>query len=173
MTVLEAGTVLGVGIGIGSTLGQIIGGRVADRLARRDVHWYVVMPAITSVASVPLFACFLWAWDFGSAIGLYTVASAVGAAWSGPTWAMVQGISPPQMRATASAIVSFLLHLIGMGLGPLAVGALSDLLSPRFGPEALRYALLVIAVPHALAAIASLLARRTLVADLDRAQGEG
>ena len=43
---------------------------------------------------------------------------------------------------------------------------LNDLLEPRLGIEAVRYSLLIVAVPHVLAAVFNLLAARTLRADM-------
>jgi MFS family permease len=54
---------------------------------------------------------------------------------------MVQTLSPVQMRAVSSAIMMLCLNLVGMGLGPLLVGLLSDLLTPYHGDDALSVAL--------------------------------
>ena len=54
---------------------------------------------------------------------------------------MIQTLSPVQMRAVSSAIMMLCLNLIGMGLGPLLVGLLSDLLTPQHGEDALSVAL--------------------------------
>jgi hypothetical protein len=43
--------------------------------------------------------------------------------------------------------------LIGNAAGPSVVGALSDLLTPRFGEEAIRYSMLIISVTPVLAAL--------------------
>jgi hypothetical protein len=83
---------------------------------------------------------------------------------------MAQSLARPHMRAMASALIVFLLNLIGMGLGPLLVGGLNDLLEPALGLEAVRYSLMGAAVPHALAAIFNLLSIRTLKQDLEAAQ---
>ena len=168
-SVREAGLILGLGSGIGATLGQIAAGRIADHFGARDVRWYMIQPAITSIVTLPLMIAFLWSWDFRSALVLYVLTGAIGSAWTGPTYGMVQSLAPPRMRAMASAIVILLLNLIGMGLGPLAVGVLNDLLAPRFGAEAVRYSLVFAAAPHALASIFNLLAARTLERDLARA----
>jgi len=129
-------------------------------------------PAITSVVSLPFVIAFLWAWDFRSALVLYILAGAISASWTGPTYAMAQALAPARMRAMASALVVFLLNLVGMGLGPLLVGVLNDWLEPTYGASAVRYSLMFAAVPHALAAIFNLLAVRTLREDLARAEGE-
>ena len=62
----------------------------------------------------------------------------------GPLFATIQTIVPERMRAVSIAIVYLFANLIGMGLGPLAVGGLSDALRPAFGDESLRYALLIL-----------------------------
>jgi MFS family permease len=48
------------------------------------------------------------------------------------------------MRAMAIALIYLFANLIGMGLGPLAAGALSDGLRSWAGEESLRYALLAL-----------------------------
>ena len=54
---------------------------------------------------------------------------------------MVQTLSPVHMRAVSSAIKMLCLNLIGMGLGPLLVGLLSDLITPHHEEGALSVAL--------------------------------
>jgi len=46
------------------------------------------------------------------------------------------------MRATASAVFLFINNLIGIGLGTVLIGALSDALQVRFGDDSLRYSIL-------------------------------
>ena len=71
------------------------------------------------------------------------------------------------MRATASAILLFVINLIGLGLGPQAVGILSDLLYSEFGVESLRYAMLsTVVIFAAWSVVHYALAARTLSADL-------
>jgi MFS family permease len=63
--------------------------------------------------------------------------------WIGPTYAAIQTLTPSHLRSQASALLLLLLNLIGMGLGPLVVGALSDLLAPALGAQSIRYAMLI------------------------------
>jgi MFS family permease len=83
---------------------------------------------------------------------------------------MAQSMVRPRMRAMSAAIVLFIMNVGGMGAGPTIFGMLSDYLTPRFGNESIRYALLIVFVPHLLACIASWLAARTLREDLAAAQ---
>jgi hypothetical protein len=66
-----------------------------------------------------------------------------GSCMIGPTLAVAQNLAKVRMRALVASLVALTLNLVGNGFGPLAVGVLSDLLTPRFGVEAIRYALLV------------------------------
>jgi MFS family permease len=72
---------------------------------------------------------------------LFIIPGFAGNCFLGPTLAMVQTLSPVHMRAVSSAIKMLCLNLIGLGLGPLLVGVLSDGLSPRHGEQALNVAL--------------------------------
>ena len=51
-----------------------------------------------------------------------------------------RGTAPPRRDAT-HAIFNLGLTILGAGLGPLAIGVLSDVLVPQFANEALRWAL--------------------------------
>jgi MFS family permease len=172
LSLVETGLVMAMGSGVGATLGQILAGNAADRLGRRDVRWYMYLPAITSLATLPLLIVFLFSWGFASALWLYLPAAFFASMWTGPTYAMTQALAKPHMRAMASATMVLLLNLVGMGLGPLIVGALNDWLAPTRGAEAVRYSLMFASVPHALASIFNLLAARHLIADLERAGAE-
>jgi hypothetical protein len=74
------------------------------------------------------------------------------------------------MRATAAALLLFLLNFVGMGLGPLIVGALNDWLEPQLGQEAIRYSLTLVAATKAWGALHSWLASRALRAELAAAR---
>ena len=94
-------------------------------------------------------------------------AGIAGPMYLGPTFAMTQTLVNPHMRATASAILLFLLNLIGLGIGPWFVGYLSDVLAPQYGDESLRWALVsIVSIGNAWAAIHYFLAARTLKSDL-------
>jgi len=60
------------------------------------------------------------------------------------------------------------LNLIGLGLGPLFVGLTSDLLTARFGSEALRWSLVITCLAWIPAIGLYLMAATTLRQDLAR-----
>ena len=69
------------------------------------------------------------------------------------------------MRSTASASFLLINNLIGLGVGPMLIGALSELFKQRFGTEALRYAAVSVVGFYIVAAVLMLLASRRLRQD--------
>ncbi|MCH2172029.1 MFS transporter [Myxococcota bacterium] len=138
----ELGTWLALINCTGGVAGTYLGGFLSDRLSVRDVRWAMWVPAIATVMIVP-FALLLCLWPDGRMALLFWLPGAVlGGFYLGPTFATTQTLVAPSMRATASAILLFIINIIGLGLGPQGVGIASDLLEPALGNDSLRYALL-------------------------------
>ena len=97
-------------------------------------------------------------------------ASIVGAAWNGPTLSMSQSLARPRMRALASALTTASYNLIGVSLGPLIVGRISDHYQPSMGADSLRYGLLIVVFTHVAGSLFNVLAARHLRADLETAR---
>jgi len=169
LNVAQAGLVIGTLTAVVGASGAYGAGRLTDRLGRGDARWYMWVPALASIIALPFVLLFLYLGDPVHAVIAYLPGQLLVNSWVGPTYAMTQSVAPPPTRALAAAIVVFAINLIGMGLGPVVVGALNDALAPRFGLEAVRYSLMVAAVPHTLAALFNVLAARTLREDLARA----
>jgi MFS family permease len=130
-------------IGGGSAL---IGGALADRAARKHGVWaqsWVVM--VMKIIAFPFAVSFYFVENPTVAIGCYFVSYIFAGAYLGPTFAMIQYLAPLRLRATWAALSLLTINLIGLGLGPYAVGQLSDLLRPAYGDESLRYAMLCVA----------------------------
>jgi MFS family permease len=72
-----------------------------------------------------------------------------------------------RMRAMSIALIYLLSNLIGMGLGPLAVGALSDAFNLWFGDKSLRYALLAMCPGYLWGAWHLFQASKTVTRDLE------
>ena len=163
----ELGTWLAaIGLTTG-VLGTYLGGAVSDRLASAGARWYMRVPAFASIIGLP-FAFLFYLWPEGRTAILLSIPGALlGPIYLGPTFAMTQSLVRPDMRALASAILLFIINLIGLGLGPWFVGMLSDALKPTYGVDAIRYALLgTVVVGAAWSSVHYLLASRTLEADL-------
>jgi MFS family permease len=165
----ELGLWLGLIAGVFAGVGTFLGGTLSDRFAgsKKDTRWYMWLPAWATLLGVP-FSFLFYLWPEGrTALLLSIPGSILGPMWLGPTGAMTQGLVKLRMRATASAILLFIINMIGLGLGPQTVGMVSDLLTPSYGTEAIRYALLSVVVTGSVwAAGHYFLAARTLRDDL-------
>lgn len=140
------GLALGLMSGIAGAMGSWLGGFIADKFAARDLRAQMVAPAIASLITIPIFITAMSVGNVPLALVLLTINGLLGSLWYGPVYGTAQSIVPPHMRATASAILLFTINLIGLGLGPLAVGLLSDYFAVGMGMgsgQGVRWALMV------------------------------
>lgn len=160
---------LGITIGVGGAIGNIAGGTLADYLGKRDKRWYLWVCGLSTLLAIPFaFATFLVD-DFYSSIALYFIPLVLGYMFGGPTLAMAHGIVGVRMRALTTSIFYFILNAIGLGLGPWALGRISDALKPQYGQESLRYAILIVFCVYLWSAFHYFWGARYLRDDLRRA----
>jgi predicted MFS family arabinose efflux permease len=164
----QVGTILAIFGGGGGMLGTFLGGYLADRLGARDSRWYLWLPAIASTLALPLGLPYLLLDDTTVAIGFMLLVTIALNTYLGPSLAITHTLVPPSMRALASAILFFVLNMIGLGLGPLTVGLLSDFYAAYVGDESLRYAMLTVGLLGSPAVLFFVLAARHLPGDLAR-----
>ena len=173
MESVEIGTWLAMLVGVAGGLGTISGGLLSDKFGAKDARWYMWVPGITLGISVPFFISAFVADQKLWTLMLLIIPLYFGTFYLGPTFAMVQGLVEVRMRAISAAVLLFVLNLIGMGLGPQAVGIVSDLLTPTFGVESLRYALMLVFLGNLWSAwhyyIASKYLRQDLAANPEKA----
>jgi MFS family permease len=146
MNLSEIGVWLGIILGTAGGLGFAGGGWVADRLGRRGQRaalWGVT--AATLLAWLFHFPVFLVGNPY-LALALFVVPAVFANFYLATTFAQIQGLVGLRMRAVASALLLFILNSVGLGLGPLFAGVLSDMLEGSFGGDSMRYSLLFIAV---------------------------
>lgn len=156
-------------LGFAGMAGTILGGWMADRLAVRDFRWYVWLPGLATLASVPFAAAAYLSPSYTTAFLILLVPTLLGSYYLGPTFALTQGLVGLRMRAMASSILLFILNLIGMGLGPSVTGIISDLLAATpVGAESLRWALLIVLSFNVLSTGFYILAGRYLREDMAR-----
>ena len=137
----QTGMLMAGVFGIPGSIGALVFGKWFDRLSHRGFQHGIWMLAVVPFVTLPFFIAGLLADDLLTAILLFIIPGVAANYVIGPAIAMVQTLSPVQMRAVSSAIKMLCLNLIGMGLGPLLVGVLSDLLTPQHGEDALSMAL--------------------------------
>lgn len=140
----ELGTWFAVIYGLGNLLGIYWGGELASRLAANNERLQLKAMAAVYCSSAVISAFIFLSPNHYLAFGLMGLAVMVGTTATGPLFATIQTLVPERMRAMSIATIYLFANLVGMGLGPLAVGALSDALRPLLGEESLRYALLAL-----------------------------
>jgi len=167
MSTGELGTWLALIIGIGGAVGVFGGGLLADKLAAKDTRWYVLLPALAGVISLPFAAGVYLVDNVYASLLLMIIPAIQSNVFLGNTLAVSHSLVGLRMRAMASAILFFIFNLVGLGAGPWSVGLLSDLLAPQFGDESLRYAMLaLVPLMVSLSALHFYLSSRHLKRDL-------
>jgi MFS family permease len=164
-TLIERGQFLASIFLIGGTAGVFMGGYLADRLGQSDRRWYGRLPAIAWLITAPTFAIGLMSPDPWLAWPLLLIPNALNILWLGPVATAIQHLVAQPMRSTASASFLLINNLIGLGVGPALIGALSELFKDRFGTEALRYAAVSVVSFYLVAALLMLLAVKRLRED--------
>lgn len=160
LTLVETSLFLGVLVIVGGISGMWAGGHLVDRLGRHGKAAYGLVPAIAFVLLLPFQVGALLASSATVAFLLLLIPEALRVVWLGPGISAVQHLVPPGMRAMASAIFLFVNNLVGLGLGSLLIGAVSDALAVHYGVESLRYAILSVMSFYAVAAVLFFLASR-------------
>ncbi|BCW87554.1 Multidrug resistance protein MdtG [Alphaproteobacteria bacterium SO-S41] len=161
--------VLGLISGASAAVGVGLGGIIADHYGAKDLKAYMTIPAIAMAVTLPIYVAAILMPSFLPVLPLLVLNGIIGGTWAGPSYATVQSIVPPHMRATAAAIFLFIANLIGLGVGPLAVGIMSDVFAGPLGMgegEGVRWALIISQFFIIPAVICFWLARRTIQGDM-------
>ncbi len=170
MSTGEVGTALGLIIGIFGGAGTLLSGLIGDRLGARDIKWYMLVPAYAFLIAVPTGAAVYLVDGLWAALIIYMMPAFLVNLYTGPTFAMTQSLAPLAMRAAASALLLFIINIIGLVFGPTTVGIISDLLQSNMQMtdiESLRMALLMCNFVYLLSFYYYFRASKTLEGDLN------
>jgi predicted MFS family arabinose efflux permease len=137
----EVGFWFGVVNGAAGIAGTILGGWLADRYGAARRRHVLTAPAIGMAVAAPIAFLAYQASSWPVALALLMLPALLNSLYYGPTYSAAQGLVPLRARAMAAATVLFFQNLIGLGLGPLFFGMLSDLIQPTYGEESVRYVL--------------------------------
>lgn len=128
-------------------LSALAGGAIADRTAKRyGLHTQPWVIAGMKTIAFPFAVLFYFVDDTRFALASYFVSLAFAGAYLGPSYALIQHLAPLRLRAMWAALSLLVTNLIGLGIGPLAVGRVSDMLRPVYGAESLRWSMLAVAM---------------------------
>jgi predicted MFS family arabinose efflux permease len=178
MTRTDVGFYLGV-IAVVAGLGTFVGGLAADRLSvwKNDRRWYLWVPGIATLAMVPFHWVTYLHPSMWVVLPAFCVTMLLAAVFFGPSFAMTQALAALRMRSVATSLLLFVQTLIGFGLGPWAVGQISDWLKPAGmslplvgvvgqGADSLRWGMVIVGLINVWAAAHYFWGARFLLADL-------
>jgi MFS family permease len=169
----EVGSWLALIVGVGGGVGNYLGGVLADRWGKESPRGRALVPAIAMAVATPFSLAIYATSNVSLALVLLVVPTGLGLMYQAPAFAITQSLATPKMRATAAAVLLFVINIIGLALGPLATGAISDALEPRYGADSLRWALMIVSSLLIWSAFHFHRASLTLEADVQRATEAG
>jgi predicted MFS family arabinose efflux permease len=145
LNVAQAGATFGVVAAVGTVIGNVGGGALADRLAARDIAWPARLSGWGMMIAMPFYDLALSAHSVVNMAWLLLLAQILTASSTPATFSSLHLVCGSRRRAMAVAIVFFFANLIGLGLGPVIAGSLSDRLAVTHGAaQGLQYALIIV-----------------------------
>ncbi|WP_326523071.1 spinster family MFS transporter [Sphingomonas sp.] len=139
-------------VGVGAGVGIYLAGWLVDRLAPRSKTAYAYIPAIGLSLAIPFFVGFVWAPGWPLALALFVVPMCLNYSYLSPAVALVQAEVRPDQRVMSGALLLLVMNLIGLGLGPTYLGAMSDWFRAGHPENSLQMALYTL-VPFYVAAV--------------------
>ena len=128
-SLFNAAVIIGVILGLCAAIGTFSSGYLADRISKRHPNALAWLPALGFVIATPLYLLAFVLPNIWMAMPALMIAAITHYVDLGPMYAVTQGVMAPRMRATAVAVLLFVVNLLGYGMGPPVIGALSDFLA--------------------------------------------
>jgi len=151
-----------VGYGAGTYFGALI----TEKLAKKNISFYGIMPGAVLLVGVPALVAAFWVQSIPLHLTLITVYLLSAGVYLGPSFAAAQTLAPINMRAMSTALFFLILNIIALGGGPTYVGMMSDFLMDKHGEvHSLRLAISSLAIPWIICIIAFFWAAKILPKD--------
>ncbi len=173
MGLAEAGLYTGILASLPAALSIVGAGWLGDKLGERNPAAYALIPGVGLLIGGPLGAFGIM--QDSLTLLLLCVGGSIFLTLSylGITFATVQNLMHPRMRATASATLNGIYTLAG-GLGPTLIGLMSDGFSATYGEaDGLAIAMAIGGMVYVVAAANYFLAARHLRCDTERVRATG
>ena len=126
MTLSQVAVYYALVLGIAMSAGIFVSGRVIDRFTRRSKQAYALVPAISLALAIPFYLGFVWAPSWPLALVLLIGPTFLNYFYLSSSVTLVQEEVRPDQRVMSGALLLLVMNLIGLGLGPTYVGAVSD-----------------------------------------------
>jgi predicted MFS family arabinose efflux permease len=157
MTLNEIAVYYALLIGVAISAGIYTSGRLIDWLAPSAKRAYALVPALGLSVAIPFFVGFTWAPRWPLALTLLAAPTFLNYFYLSPAVALVQEAVQPHQRVLSGALLLLVMNLIGLGLGPTYLGAVSDHFRPDHPGNSLQLAFYTL-TPFYLLAVALFLA---------------
>jgi len=126
MTLREVAIYYSLLIAISVCGGMYASGRLIDRFAPRAKSAFAYLPAAGLGLAIPFFVGFVWAPQWPLALVFLAFPTFLNYFYLSPSVTLVQQEVRPHERVLAGALLLLVMNLIGLGLGPTFLGAMSD-----------------------------------------------
>ena len=157
MTLEEVAIWYALLVGIGCGGGIYLSGRLVDLFGQRSRRAYAWIPAVGLTLAIPFFVGFVWAPDWPLALAFLAGPMCLNYFYLSPAVALVQQEVRPNQRVLSGALLLLVMNLIGLGLGPTYLGAMSDWFRADYPANSLQMAFYTL-VPFYLLAVLLFLA---------------
>ena len=140
MTLGEIAIYYALVVGVSVCLGMYTSGRLIDRFAPRSKQAYAYLPAVALALAIPFFIGFIAAPGWPLALAFLAFPMFFNYFYLSPAVTLVQEEVQPHERVLAGALLLLVMNLIGLGLGPTFLGAVSDYFRPSHPQNSLQLA---------------------------------
>jgi predicted MFS family arabinose efflux permease len=140
MTLHEVAVWYALVIGVGASAGIFVSGRVIDLFVHRAKQAYALIPAMALVLAIPFFIGFVQAPTWPVALAFLIGPTFFNYFYLSSAVAYVQEAVRPDQKVLSGALLLLVMNLIGLGLGPTYVGAVSDVFRPSHPHNSLQIA---------------------------------
>ncbi|MCR5876341.1 MFS transporter [Phenylobacterium sp. J426] len=128
LTAGEAALMINAPVAAASAVGTFATGWLAEKISKRHPTAIAWLAGIGLTASVPFYFLAFTTQNLSLALVGLVIGGAIKYGYLAAQYTIGQGVVSAQVRAVATAILLFVVNLLGYGLGPLFIGALSDLI---------------------------------------------
>ena len=132
LSLTEAALLFSLILGLMAAIGVWSSGFLADKMAKRHPTALSWIPALGMMGSVPLYVFGYSVSNLWIAMPPLMIAAMIHYYYLGPMYAVSGGVADSRMRATSVAITLLVVNIIGLGLGPPAMGILSTFLKSLY-----------------------------------------
>jgi MFS family permease len=152
MSTSSVGLTYGLVFGSAGIAGSLLGGAFGDRLRRKSPWQAILMISISTAIGTPAIILGLLSGNYLVFLACIFVMSTGYIMVGAPSFATIQSILSPRMHAVGTAVVLLGLSGVGMSVGPLVAGLISDALHGMGPDRSLKWALVILSLPNLWAA---------------------